>query len=685
MIFKSIKMVNFRQFRDEVEIEFSTNKSITLMIAKNGVGKTTLLQAFRYCFYGDSPNYLKLPASNELLNNSLRDEIRETEKAPFSVMVYFSHENIDYYAKREKVYQKRKGKIIEAESESFILNRFHHGEGFKPLKQDESELLMRQIMPPGLAHIYMFDGERMEKRVETSEYKKDLKDAITGILGIKKLETALNLLGTENMKSRVLGMVYDNLKANSLEEVNALNERTKLSSDNEMYSSEILSLGEQRTKIKMEIDSWRDYQKEFDNNKAYIIEIEILESKKEADTDRYKSLAKEGVSNASKILKLNKLAKVYNDYKVFINKYDDTNEFFQSLHIDTLKDIINKKRCICGEEILKDSSKYNKILSLEKHVLPYDNAHYLNKINEEFQQILEVRDLVKKLDANKKDIVAIKENLKNYNIRISSIENKIKDFERQFDGRSPQVEIDRLKDQDGEINNNIRLIEFKIEQNTKRLKEIEGKIKNIIRNEDSNIKIESVIQSLKRVKSRIDTELTNNVNLARLNLEKNLNDTLSTTFEGNFHAILDENFELNIKQRVPDMENTESYHIIDQTRILSTGQSVMVSLSFINALLRTLDDIRSNTLNKHGVIMDAALSNVDEKHIANVCKNILNNFDQLIFLSFKRQLRDEFYKGIGENIGLSYIMEKNESGNVFIKRINSDDLREYIHSIEEVE
>ena len=49
MIFKSIRLKNFRQYKKEITIEFAipqgNSNNITMIIAANGVGKTTLLQA----------------------------------------------------------------------------------------------------------------------------------------------------------------------------------------------------------------------------------------------------------------------------------------------------------------------------------------------------------------------------------------------------------------------------------------------------------------------------------------------------------------------------------------------------------------------------------------------------------------------------------------------------------------
>ena len=64
-------------------------------------------------------------------------------------------------------------------------------------------------------------------------------------------------------------------------------------------------------------------------------------------------------------------------------------------------------------------------------------------------------------------------------------------------------------------------------------------------------------------------------------------------------------------------------------------------------------------------------------------KNNLKELDQLIFLSFKRQLRDEMYQGIKSNIGKAYMLRKNKSGYVEMEEIQTDELDQFIHKYEE--
>ena len=56
MLLKSIKLENFRQFRNE-SIDFAKGeggKNVTIIIGENGTGKRTFAQAFFWFLYGET-------------------------------------------------------------------------------------------------------------------------------------------------------------------------------------------------------------------------------------------------------------------------------------------------------------------------------------------------------------------------------------------------------------------------------------------------------------------------------------------------------------------------------------------------------------------------------------------------------------------------------------------------------
>ncbi len=76
MLLQSITFHNFRQFKGNQTIVFSTDpdKNVTVIIGQNTFGKTTIVQAFIWCLYGDvdfkNKRMLNAEVRHELVNKA---------------------------------------------------------------------------------------------------------------------------------------------------------------------------------------------------------------------------------------------------------------------------------------------------------------------------------------------------------------------------------------------------------------------------------------------------------------------------------------------------------------------------------------------------------------------------------------------------------------------------------------
>ncbi|MBT6325854.1 MAG: AAA family ATPase, partial [Bdellovibrionales bacterium] len=67
---------NFRIFYGERVIEFSndSNKNVTLVHAENGMGKTTMLNAIKWCLYSRAPDFEDEGKDSRMLNYISNEE-----------------------------------------------------------------------------------------------------------------------------------------------------------------------------------------------------------------------------------------------------------------------------------------------------------------------------------------------------------------------------------------------------------------------------------------------------------------------------------------------------------------------------------------------------------------------------------------------------------------------------------
>lgn len=78
MLLKTLRMMNFRQYKGETNVTFAfeKDKNVTIILGDNTFGKTTLLQAFNWCFY----KVALLPNASPLKKDRLNQKNRSSEK-----------------------------------------------------------------------------------------------------------------------------------------------------------------------------------------------------------------------------------------------------------------------------------------------------------------------------------------------------------------------------------------------------------------------------------------------------------------------------------------------------------------------------------------------------------------------------------------------------------------------------
>ena len=171
MKLKRIVLTDFRCFYDEQVIDFSfdTDKNVTLIHAENGVGKTTLLNALIWCFYGDTTARFEM--KEDIVNHQARKEGRYVA----TIEVEFEHEGQDYTANR--AFDAR-----NPHSDSQLkVSELTFGDAI-PKTIDAPSLFINSVLPKDMAGHFLFDGEHAE-RISGEANKQEIHRAIKDILG----------------------------------------------------------------------------------------------------------------------------------------------------------------------------------------------------------------------------------------------------------------------------------------------------------------------------------------------------------------------------------------------------------------------------------------------------------------------------------------------------------------------
>lgn len=179
MILRKISLTNFRQFygNQTIAIAQPGARNVTLLHAENGVGKTTLLNAVLWTFFGETTT--RFEQRDKIIN--FEAEAEGTDRA--RVEVEFENAGSTYIAAREL--RETRGGRKKVEFQVFKIQP--NGTQSPPLSYPDQ--FVHSVIPRNMAQYFFFDGEQAEAFSSETNYK-EIGSAIRDILGCLLLETA---------------------------------------------------------------------------------------------------------------------------------------------------------------------------------------------------------------------------------------------------------------------------------------------------------------------------------------------------------------------------------------------------------------------------------------------------------------------------------------------------------------
>lgn len=191
MLLESIKLENFRQFRNEY-IEFAQGadgKNVTIIIGDNGTGKTTFAQAFFWCMYGETEF-----SDKNMLNKLVAAEMKPGQESKVQVTLKLTHGSVSYTLMREQTYRKDYSNRIKGDNTVFDIAIKDANGNTSYVKKTLCEGEVKSILPKELSRYFFFDGERIEKMskdISTGKKATDFAEAVKGLLGLNAMYSAI--------------------------------------------------------------------------------------------------------------------------------------------------------------------------------------------------------------------------------------------------------------------------------------------------------------------------------------------------------------------------------------------------------------------------------------------------------------------------------------------------------------
>lgn len=199
-----IEIRNFRQYRD-LSFQFPRvegKKDLHIIYAKNGVGKTNVLNALTWCLYATEMHLGDKNTASAILNNQQVQELRQNLAKDGNILgdatvrILLSSDD-----GKEKIRFQRVGKFnvtheaVLLVGTEFSIMHFVDGEWNSVDSEEDTAALVKKYVPEEIHDYIFFDGEHLENYFKAGQ-SVDIQNGIEELTQakiIEKAETAFNL------------------------------------------------------------------------------------------------------------------------------------------------------------------------------------------------------------------------------------------------------------------------------------------------------------------------------------------------------------------------------------------------------------------------------------------------------------------------------------------------------------
>lgn len=628
MIIKSLTLSNFRQFKDEETIKFSENKdsNITLILGDNTSGKTTILQAFLWCLYGRA----KFSSEEKLFNEQTANLMNEHERTDVRVSIELEHAESDYIIERSQECMKRNGTVaLIGNSELKIVRKGATGETINVPKY-ELDNTINEILPGDLSEYFFYDTERFGNVTE----KKDVTEAVKGLLGLTVLENAIVHLGTRRRSGTVINTFYEEINVEGNKELQVLNEQIKTAEDNVTRFERMID------QFKSEKESYKNKKDDKEEELKGYEETEDI--KKHIDSRRKEKSNKENEleDTQGRFLKDFQrgtlsyfISPLVKESQKFLGETEVNDEFISGMDSRSIDDIIERGYCICGTEINKQSPQYDNLQKTLEYIPPQSLGQMVNNYENLLSSYLsDSEQFYESIDDTYHRLSQINSIINNLDQEISMYEDRVGEFEKT---KNIKEEIDYYKSKIRELDESELRTDQDRKHAQKKLETLQKKVDKLIQLNIKNKELLTLLKYSEEVLNMFNTDYDKRNDRIRVDLEERVNEYFKQIYHGNRFVRIEQGF------RVVLYSKSDEYNIQTDE---STGLETVKNFAFIAGLVdltkekldenksKYKEDIKFGLEEEYPLVLDAPFSNVDEKHVVNISKVLPSVAGQLILI-----------------------------------------------------
>ena len=659
MLLQSIKLTNFRQFRDE-EIVFASGadgKNVTIILGENGTGKTTFAQAFFWCLYGETEFSDKIIINRLVANNLLSGQSDKVK-----VELRLIHGENSYILTREQTYTKDATGNVKASNTVFDIMRRDKTGNTTTIKPTLRETEVNSILPKELSRYFFFDGERIErmsKEISTHKKATDFADAVRSLLGLKGIEKAIQHLNPGS-KSSVVGSYEASYDASSNTQIANLTKT--IEECNEKIARMTTRIDELDQQIELAQNRKTDKTeelKQYEDGEKLQIQKEELERKIAAAQRSRSNMIKTICSDFSG--NIGSFFSIWMTHKAMqlLKDRDFSGKDIPHMHGDTIEYLLRQQVCICGTHLTEGSMPYEKVKSLIDFLPPKSlssnisdfkkaavrrvrgaqQADLLEQVTEHLGIVSEQEDDIINLS---EELHAVEAKLSGDDVRakVRAINAEIQQNDRTI--RSCNEERDKCISDRGDAQGR------KERADTRR-----GELALL---DENNKKTELYKDYAERIHRELVAFYNKSESEVREKLQNTINNIFKQIYEGGLALTIDEKYHISVYA-------DEIFG--DQSVETSTAQSISVIFAFIAGIIKLARDNRNASDDSekllssepYPLVMDAPLSAFDKRRIKTVCTALPEVAEQVIIF-IKDTDGDLAEEHMGDKIGSRHRFDK---------------------------
>lgn len=654
MIIKSIQLCNFRQYKGEqLPILFSTDpdKNVTVILGINTSGKTTLIQAFRWCLYGECSFKLK-----EILNVEVEESMDTFQRRKVYVELVLQHEGKDFSIRRTQEFQKTERYVLKA-SEQILKIQYKEDNGEEqPVPFEERKDTIEKILPMGLSDYFFFDGER----IADINNRGDVVAAVRGLMGIDVIGAARDRLDPKRADS-VTSKFEKELDLGS-------------NSRNTELKNKLTKAKEKRGELLQRRDTAKEQVGFFEKRKEELAaKLRDNQRSKQLQQDREAlekdlQLAENNVATYERRLKddFSKGALRFFAQPLINRALDVMNNAKQDgigipdMRQGAIDHILARRRCLCGCDLEENAGAVKRI-QYERSLLPPENIGTT------------IRDMKTHLEHYQMDSEGFAEatriNHVSYSSNLNYIDGKRKELENKSKEMDESGGVDVAKIEADYKNNDKLLSEKKSDYdrlNTsiggvdKEIKDLEREIDGLVESTSKNKRIQKCIAYSKSIFEWFDKEYQKKESDVKERLLESVNRIFEQMYHGQRSVTINDKYQITLLAQLESSQRSTDE---------SKGLEAVKNFSFISGLVDLarqklqsngdddIDDEISKSVEPVPLVMDAPFSNADEIHISRIANIVPNIAEQVILIVMSKDW--EYAKEAMQNrVGKAYVIQK---------------------------